>query len=241
MSRTKSPRFLLLCFHSLRNAGDAALLEVTLNQLRQAFDHPRLQVCTNHPEEQRELARLGVEGIASPAALVGAGQGVSPPRQLLRLARLTTQRRWPGFPLEAQRLMEAAQQADVVFAFGGNPFFSMGRWGWPLYLSALELRLVMRRRPRLLIPQPSARLNAHGKARRCAGWCALPSACMCVMRSLSAWHRVGWGKRLKRAWNCCQTHLLTCPRLRAAPRCGFCSVMVWMCSAQWWGWRLYLP
>jgi colanic acid/amylovoran biosynthesis protein len=131
-----SPTVLLVNAHSLCNAGDAALLEITISQLRAAFDHPRLLVSSNHPGES-QLARLGVEPLPSPEAL-------------LNLAKRNNENILSGY----RRLLAAYRQADLVASLPGNQFFSMGRFGRPLLTSAISIWLAIRYgKPLYILPQ----------------------------------------------------------------------------------------
>jgi len=109
---------LLANFHSFCNAGDAALLEVSVRQLREAIPRAEIKVIANYPNE-RGFSRLGVKAVPSPEAI---------------LRRRGT---WKD-------LQQAYSQSDAVISVPGNPFFSMGRVGWTLAASAAQLWLAQR-------------------------------------------------------------------------------------------------
>ncbi len=130
-----SPTILLLNFHSLQNAGDAGLLEASLAGLRRVFDQPRILVSSNYPAEAG-FPRLEVEAVPSVGALLGSfpGKKIAP----------------GGW----QRLWRAYDEADLVIGCAGNPFFSMGRFGWPLLLSACSVGLALSwQKPLYILPQ----------------------------------------------------------------------------------------
>jgi colanic acid/amylovoran biosynthesis protein len=130
-----SPTILMLNFHSLRNAGDAGLLEASLTGLRRVFQNPRVLVSSNYPAEAG-FPRLGVEPVPSVGALLGSFHGKKPPGS--------------GW----QQLWMAYREADLVIGCPGNPFFSMGRFGWPLLLSASTVGLALCwRKPLYILPQ----------------------------------------------------------------------------------------
>ncbi|MDR3573355.1 MAG: polysaccharide pyruvyl transferase family protein [Anaerolineaceae bacterium] len=136
-----SPTILLLNFHSLQNAGDAGLLEASLAGLRRVFQQPRILVSSNYPSEAG-FSRLGVEAVPSIGALLGSFQ-----------MGKKVQGGW-------HKLWQAYQEADLVISCAGNPFFSMGRFGWPLLLSACSVGLALLfNRPLYILPQTLGPFN----------------------------------------------------------------------------------
>jgi colanic acid/amylovoran biosynthesis protein len=154
MRQSSSPTLLLTNFHSLSNAGDAALLEVTLNHLRASFTQPRVILSCNYPAENG-LAKLVEEVVPSPGALSGSFSGRSLLFQAANLMWGVVLSRCSGrLPPGWQRLLSAYRQADMVLSVPGNPFFSMGRFGWPLLASTASLWLAQRQgRPLYILPQ----------------------------------------------------------------------------------------
>ena len=132
-----SPTILLVNAHSLCNAGDAALLQVTISQFRAAFGEPKLFVSTNYPDEP-QYDDLGVEALPSVGALVDLK------------GRLPQNRRLAGY----RRLIAAYRRADLVASLPGNQFFSMGRFGRPLFASAASIWLALHyKKPLYILPQ----------------------------------------------------------------------------------------
>lgn len=162
-------RLLLLNQHSLLNAGDAALLQVTLSGLRMQFPAARIQVVSNYPGES-QLAGLGVEALPSPAALTAgrAGRG------------------------ELTALVEGIRRADLVLSLPGNPFFSMGRLGTPLLLSALPVWMALRAgRPLVVLPQTLGPFRRRWEASLLRGL---------YRRARRVWLRDAPSLRTARAW-----------------------------------------
>jgi len=150
---------LLTNFHSMRNAGDAALLDTSLRILGEAFPDARFALSANYPHEP-ELVRQGLEIMPSPGAITGSFSGTSPFRQVLGLSDgLWLARRAsadPSRPMPSgwQRLFQAYREAGLVVCCPGNPFFSMGRVGWPLWVSLSSLWLAhCFGRPLYILPQ----------------------------------------------------------------------------------------
>ncbi|HWQ45744.1 MAG TPA: polysaccharide pyruvyl transferase family protein [Longilinea sp.] len=106
---------LLANFHSFCNAGDVALLEVSVRQLREAIPGVTIKVIANYPLENG-FSRLGLKAIPSPEAI------------------LRQRGAWKD-------LRRVYSQADALISLPGNPFFSMGRLGWTLAASAAQLWL----------------------------------------------------------------------------------------------------
>ncbi len=138
---------LLVNFHSSQNAGDAALLETALTQLRGSFDRPHLVVSANYPAEGY-LATLDIEVVPSPAAVIHAHKWIG--LQALSfiigmisglLLRVLGQNWLPILPSKWRALLRAYQQADLVVGCPGNQYFSMGRYGWPLIVSGFGVFL----------------------------------------------------------------------------------------------------
>jgi colanic acid/amylovoran biosynthesis protein len=166
MNPVTSPTVLLTNFHSLANAGDAALLEVTLKHLCTSFDEPRLILSCSYPAE-KGLAQLVDEAVPSPAALAGSFSGRSPLLQAASLAwGLLLSRTHGRLSAGWQRLFSAYHQASLVLSLPGNQFFSMGRFGWPLLPSVASLWLAQRpARPLYILPQSLGPFQRRWEAR----------------------------------------------------------------------------
>jgi len=141
-----APAVLICNVHSLRNAGDAALLAQSVAGLRAVFDRPQLAVSSNYPAEAG-AGDLGVTPLPSPGALVGAFAGRTPPVQAAALLRRGLSGDWG-------ELCALVRRADLVLSCPGNPFFSTGRFGWPLLLALIPPWLALRQgKPFYLLPQ----------------------------------------------------------------------------------------
>ena len=137
-----SPRILIINVHSALNAGDLALLEGAVRILRGAFDHPRITVSANWPDESA-LGALGLEVVPSPWHAAGVGAGGRPRWQVHAFLVGILWALWlrAGLPLSWvpvgwRTTLEVFGRVDLVAAVPGNQFFSSGRFGWPLPLIA---------------------------------------------------------------------------------------------------------
>ena len=231
--RRNAPTILLTNFHSQANAGDAALLQIAAGHLRAAFDSPRLIVAANYPAEAG-LRRLGVEVAPSPGALAGCFEPASPWRQLSRLAAGLLAAR-PGrtghAPPGWQPLLAAYTEADLVISCAGNPFFSMGRFGWPLLVSASALWLALRcQKPLYLLPQSLGPFRRPWEARLMSSLCRR-ARLVFVREPLSLRQAQGWG--------------LPAARLRPAPDLAFDFPPAGAGEAaaclRRWGWSPHIP
>jgi colanic acid/amylovoran biosynthesis protein len=148
---TDSPCILIINVHSTQNAGDAALLEMNLRQLRIGWKHPRFLICANYPEEEWLHQIPDAKVISSAFAVVGANQGFPVTRQIFRLivgvfkailAKLGLYKiNNPSPGQKWEFLINAFQQADLVAAVSGNQFLSNGKYGWPFPLVAFPVWL----------------------------------------------------------------------------------------------------
>lgn len=146
-------------FHSSQNAGDLALLQMTIQQLRTNLPEARFTVAANYPDEWA-VQQLCDRVVASPWRLAGGGSGLKPRWLLLRLFwgwllaifRIThlpglNRTRWG-------KLFRAYQEADLVVAVSGNQFFSSGKRGWPLFSIAMAVDLaILFNKPLYIMPQ----------------------------------------------------------------------------------------
>lgn len=162
-SSTHSSRqsILLVNFHSTQNAGDLALLEAAINQLRSAFTNPYLVVSANYPGESL-LLRMGIEVVASPASIIYTkSSGFLQVIRLLVLWLFGWLTAWfenlklsNVLPQDWRDLLTAYKQADLVIGCPGNQFFTMGRIGWPLLVSGLAVELAHQfKKPFYVLPQ----------------------------------------------------------------------------------------
>jgi colanic acid/amylovoran biosynthesis protein len=159
-------KVLLVNFHSSRNAGDAALLEASLIQLREAFNQPHLIVSANYPKEDY-LSNLNIEVVPSPDALISIHRW-----KFLQvfsfiiglISSLIIRVMGQGWLLivhpKWRPLLKTYQQVDLVVGCPGNQYFSMGRFGWPLFVSGFSVFLAhLFGKPFYVLPQSSGPFN----------------------------------------------------------------------------------
>lgn len=166
---------LITNIHSSQNAGDLALLEGTLMQLQAAFGQPDFILSTNWPQEAY-FRQLPWPVVPSPWVCAGVRPGRPVWRQILAavwgvLAALLE----AGLGLRLacgpwRQLLDAYHQADLVVGVGGNQFYSTGRYGWPLPVSALSVALAhLFKKPFYCMPQSLGPLKRAWE-RRLLGW-----------------------------------------------------------------------
>jgi colanic acid/amylovoran biosynthesis protein len=161
LEKKSYPSILLINFHSSQNAGDAALLETSIYQLKETFNNPNFTVSANYPDEIF-LTTLDVEVVPSPASIIYSHKRIL--MQLFSFSfgllliwffkivspkikgdRLTG--RW--FDLAA-----AYQNASLILSLPGNQFLSMGLIGWPIVVSAMSVYLAhLFQKPFYVLPQ----------------------------------------------------------------------------------------
>ncbi len=136
------PRILLVNVHSTQNAGDLALLECALSQLRQSSPSSHFIICANWIDEAY-YKKNQLEVIPSPFWIAGAGEGKPIWLQILRLLSGLLTAWWAFCHLPLPRwsrwkpFVEAYRQADFVVGVAGNQFYSTGRYGWPFLMPYL--------------------------------------------------------------------------------------------------------
>jgi len=156
-----SPTILLINFHSTKNSGDLALLEAAIRQFKSAFADPQVIVSANYPHEEY-FSENGLEVVHSPATLIYSSN--SSWRQVSTwfvgliincyhayLIRPNT----INDDLNPWRKLAAAYaSADLVVSCPGNQFLSMGRFGWPMIVSATAVYLaILFKKPFYVMPQ----------------------------------------------------------------------------------------
>ncbi|HNZ01963.1 MAG TPA: polysaccharide pyruvyl transferase family protein [Anaerolineaceae bacterium] len=153
------PRILLVNVHSTQNAGDLALLECALSQLRQSSPSSHFIICANWIDEAY-YKKNQLEVIPSPFWIAGAGEGKPIWLQILRLLSGLLTAWWAFCHLPLPRwsrwkpFVEAYRQADFVVGVAGNQFYSTGRYGWPFPLHALSVYMAhLFRKPFYTMPQ----------------------------------------------------------------------------------------
>lgn len=137
-------QILIVNVHSAQNAGDAALVQMNVEQLRAVFPQAAYVISANYPHEAFYRQLPGIKVIPSAFALVGAMHGRAVPLQILALlwgiflsllCALLPGRAETWLPVgQWGELLRAYRQVDLVAAVSGNQFLSMGRYGWPFPL-----------------------------------------------------------------------------------------------------------
>jgi colanic acid/amylovoran biosynthesis protein len=138
-------KILLINVHSMKNAGDRALLEMARMQLGEAFNLPDFTAVSNFPEEDY-FREHKLRVVPSPWWICGRGTNTSKGRQLIQWLQglveiwgLRTLSVPAGKPWQA--LMDAYQQTDLVVGVSGNQVLASGRYGWPFPLTILSVDL----------------------------------------------------------------------------------------------------
>lgn len=152
-------KILVVNVHSALNAGDLALLQTTIDLLRQVFKDATFLVSSNFPDEPA-VRKLAERVVASPWKLAGGGTPRKTRYLVLNLilgwiSAITGYYRLAFVPGKAWKtLFEAYQEADLVVAVSGNQFFSSGRFGWPLLAIAMSVELAaVFKKPAYIMPQ----------------------------------------------------------------------------------------
>jgi len=154
----RSPRILLINFHSTMNAGDLGLLISAREFLLRAFPSCEITVSANWPDELA-YRENDFTVVPSPWSLSGLNTNVSTLQRLRRFILTSIKlcqkdsRRVFEDP-DVNRLRLAYKQADIVVSAPGNQFYSSGRFGWPFPVSILGLLLIERyKKPLVILPQ----------------------------------------------------------------------------------------
>lgn len=139
--------------HSVRNAGDAVLLEVTLREMKHAFPEATITVALNDPKgyvpcEGEAIVSSFVRWFKSSVGRQGdwmVGQLLLAPYWLGQAILAALLFRWTGRPFylllgrERRRLLEAYFHADLIVSCPGNFFLSGSGLGLPLFLAVFSL------------------------------------------------------------------------------------------------------
>ena len=123
-------------FHSTQNAGDLALLEISIHQLGKYFRTTKFTISANYPEESWYKEK-GYKVVPSPISLIGKSKNLSPWLQVVNFLlslfftilyfmklRLLIPKDWNSLFIEYE-------SSDLVVAVPGNQIYSTGRFGWP--------------------------------------------------------------------------------------------------------------
>jgi colanic acid/amylovoran biosynthesis protein len=139
---------LLINVHSNCNAGDAALLEMSIRIARQTFISPRIIVAANWPEEP-QYKKYGVKVVGSAFYITGSSKK-STYLRIITQTLLGISTGWlvthhilkpesKLIPSNWRNLFRAYAESDCVMAVPGNQFGSTGTWGWPFPLTTLAV------------------------------------------------------------------------------------------------------
>jgi colanic acid/amylovoran biosynthesis protein len=176
MSPRSQPNILVVNLHSTQNAGDAALLEMTIRALQGAFPEPQIALAMNEPDasfHERDAAHvLVVRSFASLCEAFTAGAGAL--RQVVATARVVALSlpsalwyrasgrppRW--LPVDMREILSVYMTADLVVSCPGNIFASVSRIGKPFLLSAFAVAYaLLLRKPLYVLPQSIGPLRAR--------------------------------------------------------------------------------
>lgn len=158
-------KILILNVHSCHNAGDAALLEAAVDQLRRAFPGAHLIVAANDVGSVASMG-LDVSVIGSFMSLYGPSGGERRGWRLVRMVWVTLlslfagiwyrlfRRALPDLQAPLRTLIEAYTGVDLVVSCPGNIFFTLGRIGLPFLVSAYTVAYaLMLSKPLYVMPQ----------------------------------------------------------------------------------------
>lgn len=155
----KSIKILLIMVHSTQNAGDLALLQVSIHHLKKYIKNSQFVISANYPEEIW-FKEKGYKVIPTPIALIGKSKNAPAGLQLsnfiigvvftlmfiLKLRFLV--------PIKWRSLLDEYEKNDLVVAVPGNQIFSTGRLGWPYPANIFSVVLAhWFRKPLYILPQ----------------------------------------------------------------------------------------
>ena len=158
-------RITIILFHSSQNIGDRAILESTIDRLRNVAENTEFVIVANYPEEPY-FNSLNV--VVEPSPWVHVGRTESQPFfcQIYRFLFgifwafisklfLLNKRGLPSFiPHHWRSLFQTYLDADIIIGSGGNQFYSSGRFGWPFPLNAMSVWLAhLFQKPLFILPQ----------------------------------------------------------------------------------------
>lgn len=163
MPSTNNRTILLIGFHSMQNAGDAALLIMNMRQLASSFENAKFMVTMNYPQEAEMISEYPIIPIPSPFHILGTNHKPLY-YQILRLVWgailiLTFPCTLPFIKKRVLKtdwgkLITAFQESDIVVANSGNLLLSLGRFGWPFIVTAFLFSLALFfRKPFYVMPQ----------------------------------------------------------------------------------------
>lgn len=139
-------KVLIINVHSTLNAGDRALLECTIQQIRENFSDVEIKISANWPEEDY-FASCEFSVIPSFSALTGQGRKRIAPYQILSAlegwwkTRPTPRKPDPDVLGNWSKIIDGYDWADLVVGVAGNQFHSSGRFSWPFLLMCMSVKL----------------------------------------------------------------------------------------------------
>lgn len=152
-------KILVILVHSTQNAGDLALLKVSILHLEKYFKNPHFTISANYPDEVW-YKENDYKVVPSPISLIGKPKNIPYWLQLINFiwgflitlmfifkVRLFIPRNW-------NILLGEYESSDIVVAVPGNQLFSTGRWGWPLPVTIFSVFLaILFKKPLYVLPQ----------------------------------------------------------------------------------------
>lgn len=155
----KPLKILLILVHSTQNAGDLALLKVSIYQLRKIFKNPSFTISANYPDEIW-YEENSYKVVSSPISLIGKSKNIPSGVQFIKfiLSLIITLMFFMKIrffiPKKWDLLLSEYESSDVVVAVPGNQIFSTGRLGWPFPVSIFCIILAhLFRKPFYVLPQ----------------------------------------------------------------------------------------
>lgn len=156
----ESCKILMILIHSTQNAGDLALLEVSIQLLKRYYPRAEFIISANYPDEVWYKTH-GYQVVPSPIYLVGKSQKDPILLQLVKfllgwvfalmfrcnLLGNRISRNW-------KELFKAYKTCNMVVAVPGNQFFSTGYLGWPFPVTLMSVVLAhFFNKPLYILPQ----------------------------------------------------------------------------------------
>jgi colanic acid/amylovoran biosynthesis protein len=161
-------QILIINLHSSRNAGDAALAQVTISQLQAAFPDARFTLAMNDPDSHPPDEQRHIRVVGSFMYWLQAVSGAGVARWqfwalcwlpfIWALALFVYQvSGWRMYPLlnqEQRALLDAYLDADLIVSAPGNFFYHSGTVGVPFLVAAFSMVVaVLVGKPLYTMPQ----------------------------------------------------------------------------------------
>ncbi|MEM3485589.1 MAG: polysaccharide pyruvyl transferase family protein [Candidatus Methanomethyliaceae archaeon] len=169
-------KILLTLVHSTRNAGDLALLEVSIRLIKNFFPDAVFVISTNYPNEEY-YCNKDYQVVPSIIALVGESYGRPKAAQIIHfmLGGIYCLIYKLGFhfcvPVNWSLLLRAYFDCDIVIAVPGNQFYSTGKFGWPFPVRIMEVFMAhLFNKPLYILPQSIGPLKRWWE-KKLLKWC----------------------------------------------------------------------